>query len=234
MVNGLVDFGGNGGVGAYAGAGFGRAKVKQLGDSDNAWAYQLLAGVYMPISDNIDVGLKYRYFRTGKLNFNDEFAFSPVGTTCGALGVQRRHRLLQQRRPFQLAQPARQPDLQLRRPSSRRGPGHGRASAAAACGSGDADVPGRLGHSRDQQPARLRRRRRRRRRSSAANAAAKPPLPAQAPSGISAPDEACSVSPGALFLTVARKPQLIVEIPRCRCSGETLASCVSWASDNQR
>ena len=85
MVNGLVDFGGNGGVGAYAGGGFGRARVKQLGDSDNAWAWQLLAGVYMPISDNVDVGLKYRYFRTGKLNFNDEFAFSPVGTTCGAL-----------------------------------------------------------------------------------------------------------------------------------------------------
>ena len=72
MVNGLVDFGGNGGVGGYAGAGIGRAKVKQLGDSDNAWACQLLAGVYMPISDNVDVGLKYRYFRTGKLNFNDE------------------------------------------------------------------------------------------------------------------------------------------------------------------
>ena len=85
MVNGLVDFGDNGGLGGYAGAGIGRAKVKELGDSDNAWAYQLLAGVYMPISDNVDVGLKYRYFRTGKLNFNDEFAFSPVGTTCGAL-----------------------------------------------------------------------------------------------------------------------------------------------------
>jgi opacity protein-like surface antigen len=85
MINGLVDFGGNGGVGAYAGAGFGRASVKQLGDKDSAWAGQLLAGVYMPVSSNIDVGLKYRYFRTGKLNFNDEVAFSPVGTTCGAL-----------------------------------------------------------------------------------------------------------------------------------------------------
>ena len=85
MVNGLVDFGGDGGVGGYAGAGIGRAHVKQLGDSDNAWAYQLLAGVYMPVSSNIDVGLKYRYFRTGKLNFNDEVAFSPVGSTCGAL-----------------------------------------------------------------------------------------------------------------------------------------------------
>src|SRR4051812_12529543 len=85
MVNGLVDLGGNGGVGGYAGAGIGRAHVKQLGESDNAWAYQLLAGVYMPVSSNIDVGLKYRYFRTGKLNFNDEVAFTPVGTTCGAL-----------------------------------------------------------------------------------------------------------------------------------------------------
>jgi opacity protein-like surface antigen len=71
MVNGLVDFNVGGGLGVYAGAGVGRAKVKALGDSDNAWAYQLLAGVYAPISDNIDVGLKYRYFQTGNLNFGD-------------------------------------------------------------------------------------------------------------------------------------------------------------------
>src|SRR5437763_1569887 len=73
------------GIGGYAGAGFGRARVKELGDSDSAWAWQLLAGVYMPVSDNVDIGLKYRYFHTGRLNFNDDFAFSPVGTTCGAL-----------------------------------------------------------------------------------------------------------------------------------------------------
>ena len=83
MVNALLDMGGNGGVGGYAGGGFGRASVKEFGDKDSAWAWQLLAGVYMPVSSNIDVGLKYRYFRTGKLNFNDEVAFSPVGTTCG-------------------------------------------------------------------------------------------------------------------------------------------------------
>ena len=210
---GSLDFGGNGGVGAYAGGGFGRARVKQLGDSDNAWAYQLLAGVYMPISDNIDVGLKYRYFRTGKLNFNDEFAFSPVGTTCGALACSGGTAFFNSGGPFQLAQPARQPDLQLRRPSGRRGAGHGRASAAAASGSGDPDVPGRFGHSRDQQlPGSA---------AAAATAGAgrarrtrplKPPFPLRPRAGSSAPDEALFASPGAPFATVARKPQLSVEI----------------------
>lgn len=83
MINGLLDFGGQDSVGGYVGAGIGRAQVKQFSDSDSAWAYQLLAGVYMPVSSNIDVGLKYRYFRTGKLNFNDSFAFSGVGLGSG-------------------------------------------------------------------------------------------------------------------------------------------------------
>ena len=87
MINGLVDFGGNGGVGAYAGGGFGRARVKELGDSDSAWAWQLLAGVYMPVSDNIDVGLKYRYFRTGNLNFDDSVTFTGVGAGSGGVAA---------------------------------------------------------------------------------------------------------------------------------------------------
>src|SRR3569623_372683 len=83
MVNGLVDFNA-GGVGIYGGGGFGRARVKTMGDSDSAWAWQLIAGVYAPISDNIDVGLKYRYFRTGHLNFNDSVDFAGATTaTCG-------------------------------------------------------------------------------------------------------------------------------------------------------
>ena len=87
MINGLVDFGGNGGVGAYAGGGFGRARVKELGDSDSAWAWQLLAGVYMPVSDNIDVGLKYRYFHTGNLDFNDSVTFAGVGAGSGGVAA---------------------------------------------------------------------------------------------------------------------------------------------------
>jgi opacity protein-like surface antigen len=78
MLNGLVDFDA-GGFGAYVGAGIGRARVRELGDADNAWAYQLIAGVKTAVSENIDVGLKYRYFRTGNLDFNRDFAF--VGAT---------------------------------------------------------------------------------------------------------------------------------------------------------
>ena len=85
MVNALADFGGNGGLGGYVGGGFGRAKVKELGDSDSAWAWQILAGVYMPISPNIDLGLKYRYFNSGRVHFDDTFAFSPGTTTCGTV-----------------------------------------------------------------------------------------------------------------------------------------------------
>ena len=62
MLNGLLDLGGNGGVGAYVGGGIGYASVKEFGDKDSAMAWQLIAGVYMPISDNIDLGLKYRLF----------------------------------------------------------------------------------------------------------------------------------------------------------------------------
>ncbi len=73
MGNALADFGA-GGFRVYGGAGFGRARVKLLGDKDSAWAYQLIAGVGVPISQNIEVGLKYRYFRTGKLNFSEDFS----------------------------------------------------------------------------------------------------------------------------------------------------------------
>lgn len=85
MLNGLVDFGPDNGINGYVGGGFGRAKVKTFGDSDSAWAYQLIAGLRMPVSDMVDVGLKYRYFRTGKLNFRDQFNF--VGVAPGSGGT---------------------------------------------------------------------------------------------------------------------------------------------------
>ena len=79
MVNALLDVGDDAGFGAYAGGGFGRARVKLLGDSDNAWAWQVIAGLRYAISPNIDVGLKYRYFQTGKLDFADDSAFALSG-----------------------------------------------------------------------------------------------------------------------------------------------------------
>ena len=58
MLNGLVDFGGQTGIGGYVGAGAGYANVHQFNGSKGKFAWQLLAGLYMPVSDNIDVGLK--------------------------------------------------------------------------------------------------------------------------------------------------------------------------------
>lgn len=81
MANGLVDFGGKGrAVGGYLGGGVGVARVKQetyafvhpqnsfLDDSDTHFAWQLLAGVYKPITDHVDVTLKYRFFNVDKVD----------------------------------------------------------------------------------------------------------------------------------------------------------------------
>jgi opacity protein-like surface antigen len=73
MANGLVDFDA-GGFRAYVGGGIGRARVKLLGDRDNAFAFQAIAGVGFPISPNIELGAKYRFFRTGNLEFQENFA----------------------------------------------------------------------------------------------------------------------------------------------------------------
>ena len=70
MVNALLDIGNENGPNFYAGGGFGRARVKAFGDRDSAWAYQGIAGVRFPISDNIDFGIKYRYFRTQRLDLD--------------------------------------------------------------------------------------------------------------------------------------------------------------------
>ena len=74
MINALFDFGNEDGLSFYAGGGAGRARMKAFGDSDSAWAYQLIAGARYALSSNIDLGLKYRYFQTG----NIELAEDPV------------------------------------------------------------------------------------------------------------------------------------------------------------
>ncbi len=81
MVNVLFDLGDENGFSYYAGGGLGRARVKMFDDKDNAWAWQLIAGVRYAITQNVDVGLKYRYFNTGKLDFRDDF------DTGGQLGI---------------------------------------------------------------------------------------------------------------------------------------------------
>jgi len=81
MVNGLWDFGDDDGVQGFVGPGLGVARVKtRLGlttngdaidDSDTVVAWQAIAGIRAPISDNIDVSLKYRFFNAPGLEFVD-------------------------------------------------------------------------------------------------------------------------------------------------------------------
>ncbi len=90
MVNALFDFGNNDAFGGSIGAGFGLARVKYnthlnpssslaFRDEDSAFSWQALAEVRTALSPSLDVGLKYRYFQTGKLNYG-RFC----QTTCGA------------------------------------------------------------------------------------------------------------------------------------------------------
>jgi opacity protein-like surface antigen len=90
MANALIDIGDPGGVNFFAGGGAGIAwhKFNYTGnigpatlanpngapftveDSDSAFAWQLLAGVRFPVSENVDLGLKYRYFDAGRFTYD--------------------------------------------------------------------------------------------------------------------------------------------------------------------
>ncbi len=83
MVNALADFGADDGIQGFAGGGVGVARTKLdgvsiqtsgpgfLDDSDSGFAWQLLAGVRAPLTDTIDVGLKYRFFNTSSFDMVD-------------------------------------------------------------------------------------------------------------------------------------------------------------------
>jgi opacity protein-like surface antigen len=84
MANALLDLGGNTGIGGFAGAGAGYANVHQFGSGSGHLAWQLLAGVYAPVTSNLDIGLKYRYFHAGRNNGSMTTAFTTGATVCGA------------------------------------------------------------------------------------------------------------------------------------------------------
>jgi opacity protein-like surface antigen len=86
MANALVDGDFGGGFGGYAGAGAGRAWADFSGNSDSAWAYQGIAGLRYALTPNLDAGVKYEYFRTGRLNFDDAFAVNGTNFTTQASG----------------------------------------------------------------------------------------------------------------------------------------------------
>lgn len=78
MANMLLDFGKDDGLQVYGGGGLGVAKVsfdnvvtgpgittrRAIDGNDRSFAWQLIAGMRVPVSYNVDLGLKYRYFRT--------------------------------------------------------------------------------------------------------------------------------------------------------------------------
>src|ERR1044072_4728612 len=88
MINLLLDFGNDDGLNGYAGAGVGLASVKYsaatdgpanggppfgavaFSDTDSGLGWQAIAGIRYPVSQNIDVGLKYRFFNVPNLKFS--------------------------------------------------------------------------------------------------------------------------------------------------------------------
>lgn len=80
MVNGMLDLGDDDGPSFSIGGGVGVAKVKANeylnfvnatpfldGTSDWKLAWQVVAGVRQPLTDNIDITLKYRFFNADKI-----------------------------------------------------------------------------------------------------------------------------------------------------------------------
>ena len=65
MANGLVDIGVTDRLSVYGGGGYGRSWVRAVGDEDSAWAWQWIAGVRYAISEQVELGLKQRYFNSG-------------------------------------------------------------------------------------------------------------------------------------------------------------------------
>jgi opacity protein-like surface antigen len=94
MGNVLLEFGNEDGLSFYAGPGFGRVRAKlhdvgpvnsNASGKDSAWAWQLIAGARYSISPNVDFGLKYRYFRTGSLRFEDVFDTAGETFNCATI-----------------------------------------------------------------------------------------------------------------------------------------------------
>ena len=80
MVNGMLDFGDDDGLQGFVGGGAGVARVSVepvfagafLDDSDTGFAWQAIAGIRAPLSDSIDVGLKYRFFNVDNVDLVDQ------------------------------------------------------------------------------------------------------------------------------------------------------------------
>ncbi|HAF40259.1 MAG TPA: flagellar motor protein MotB, partial [Sphingobium sp.] len=81
MLNGLLDFGPDDGLQGFVGGGVGVSRGKLandlVNDSDTGFAWQAIAGVRYPVTNNVDVSLKYRFFN------QDDIKLIPAYTTIG-------------------------------------------------------------------------------------------------------------------------------------------------------
>jgi OOP family OmpA-OmpF porin len=82
VANALLDFGPDDGLQFFAGGGVGIGWADLEGsfadennafidDSDSALAWQLMAGARLPISDSVDLGVKYKYFNLDNLSIRN-------------------------------------------------------------------------------------------------------------------------------------------------------------------
>jgi OmpA-OmpF porin, OOP family len=82
MLNGMFDFGDDDSVTGFVGGGVGVARVKAenyslttngsfLDDSDTVFAWQAIAGIRAPLSENVDATLKYRFFNAEDVRLVD-------------------------------------------------------------------------------------------------------------------------------------------------------------------
>ncbi|ONF94949.1 OmpA family protein [Sphingomonas jeddahensis] len=81
MVNGMLDFGDDDSIQGFIGGGAGVARVKSrialnqrgsfLDDSDTVFAWQGIAGVRAPLTENLDATLKYRFFNADNVEMVD-------------------------------------------------------------------------------------------------------------------------------------------------------------------
>ncbi|EXS67915.1 outer membrane protein, partial [Sphingobium sp. Ant17] len=88
MLNGLLDFGPDDGLQGFVGGGVGvsRGKIASdiVNDSDTGFAWQALAGVRYPVTNNVDVSLKYRFFNQDDIELIPAYtsAFGVAGSTA--------------------------------------------------------------------------------------------------------------------------------------------------------
>ncbi len=104
MGNLLLDFGADDGWNGYVGGGAGIARTRiryssatpvgNFRNSDSGFAYQGIAGVRHPVSQNIDFGLKYRFFNAKVRDDVTGFSTGTIGTSSRLNSRFRSHSLL--------------------------------------------------------------------------------------------------------------------------------------------